>query len=188
MASSSGASGSRPSRYGAVAQAAHWLVFLLVAALFGIAWYMTDLPLGPEKIRIYNLHKSIGVLVLGLMLLRLLWRQVSPPPELPPDMAAWERAAARASHLLLYALLLVQPVIGIVHSWSANFPVVVFGLFTLPSLTAPSERLKDLLVALHAWVGWALLALIALHAAAALRHHFVLRDDVLRRMLPGGKP
>ena len=179
---------SRSSRYGAVAQGAHWLVVLLVAALFGIAWYMTDLPLGPEKIETYNLHKSIGVLVLAIMLLRLLWRRISPPPPLPADMAAWERRAAQASHALLYALLLIQPVIGIVHAWSANFPVVVFGLFTLPRLTGPSEALKTILEAAHHWVGWALLALIALHVAAALRHHFVLRDDVLRRMLPGGKP
>ena len=97
---------SRSTRYGAVAQGAHWLVVLLVAALFGIAWYMTDLPLGPEKIETYNLHKSIGVLVLAVMLLRLLWRRISPPPPLPPDMAAWERMAAHASHALelLHAL------------------------------------------------------------------------------------
>ncbi len=181
------ASGFHAARYGAVAQLAHWLVFLLVAALFGIAWYMTGLPLGPEKIRIYNLHKSIGALVLLLMALRLLWRQVSPSPRLPEGMADWERAAAHASHALLYGLLLAQPMIGIVHSWSANFPVVVFGLFTLPNLTSPSESLKNSSGALHYWNGWVLLALIALHAAAALRHHFVLRDDVLRRMLPGGK-
>lgn len=181
------ASSPRAARYGTVALAAHWLVFLLVVALFAIAWYMTGLPLGPEKIRIYNLHKSIGVLVLSLMALRLLWRWISPPPPLPSDMADWERLAAQASHILLYTLLLTQPVVGIVHSWSANFPVVVFGLFSLPNLTGPSEALKAFLGATHFWIGWALLALIAVHAAAALRHHFVLRDDVLRRMLPGGK-
>ena len=181
------ASSPHAARYGSIAQAAHWIVFLLVVALFAIAWYMTGLPLGPEKIRIYNLHKSIGVLVLALMVLRLVWRRVSPPPPLPSDMADWERLAARASHILLYTLLLAQPLVGIVHSWSANFPVVVFGLFTLPNLTGPSEALKEFLGALHFWIGWGLLGLIAVHAAAALRHHFVLRDDVLRRMLPGGK-
>lgn len=174
-------------RYGLVAQGAHWLVFLLVAALFGIAWYMVDLPLGPEKIKIYNLHKSIGVTVLSLMLLRLIWRQISRPPPLPRGTPAWERAAAHASHVLLYTLLLVQPTVGIVHSWSANFPVVVFGLFILPNLTGPSESLKELLSAVHYWGGWILLALIATHVGAALRHHFLLRDDVLRRMLPGGR-
>ncbi len=175
-------------RYGLVAQCAHWLVFLLVAALFAIALYMVDLPLGPEKIKVYNLHKSIGVTVLSLMLLRLLWRQVSRPPALPQEMPAWERAAAHASHALLYILLLVQPTVGIIQSWSANFPVVVFGLFILPNLTGPSESLKELLGVLHSWGAWLLLALIAAHVGAALRHHLVLRDDVLRRMLPGGRP
>lgn len=171
-------------RFGALAQSLHWTTVALVVALILVALYMTGLPLGPDKIRVYNLHKSLGVLVLLLTLLRLFWRWASPPPPLPRDMAAWERQAAKASHFLLYLLLFAQPLAGIIHSWSANFPVVVFGAVTLPNLTGPNPDLKALLEILHAWMGWTLCGVFLAHAAAALRHHFLLKDDVLRRMLP----
>ncbi len=174
-------------RYGAVAQLIHWVTVALVVALIVIAAYMTDLPLGPEKIKVYNLHKSLGVTVLALTLLRLAWRWISPPPALPSGMAGWERLAARTSHLLLYLLLFAQPVIGIVHSWAANFPVVVFGWFALPNLIGPNPGLKEVLEETHHFLGWALCGLFLLHAGAALRHHFQLKDDVLRRMLPGAQ-
>ncbi len=173
-------------RYGAVAQSLHWVIAALIVVMFLLGWYMTGLPLGPDKIKIYNLHKSIGVLILALVVLRVIWRLVSRPPPLPAEMAGWEHAAARASHALLYLLLFAQPLIGIAHSGAANFPVVVFGSFTLPALVGPDEALKKLLGAAHFWGGWAMLALVSLHIAAALRHHLVVKDDVLRRMLPGG--
>ena len=171
-------------RYGALAQLFHWSTVALVIALLAIAAYMTDLPLGPEKIQVYNLHKSLGVIVLALTLLRLVWRWISPPPPLPAGMADWEPRAAQASHLLLYLLLCAQPLTGIVHSWSANFPVVIFGTLTLPNLTGPNPGLKEILEETHHLMGWALCGLFLIHAGAALRHHFQLKDDVLRRMLP----
>ncbi len=171
-------------RYGALAQFFHWITVALVIALIVIAAYMTDLPLGPEKIQVYNLHKSLGVTVLALTLLRLVWRWLSPPPALPAGLAGWERLAAQASHLLLYLLLFAQPLTGIVHSWSANFPVVIFGALTLPNLTGPNPGLKEILEETHHLMGWALCGLFLIHAGAALRHHYQLKDDVLRRMLP----
>ncbi|MGF1607805.1 MAG: cytochrome b [Kiloniellales bacterium] len=173
------------SRYGAFAQSLHWLIAALVVALFTIGWFMQGLPLGPDKIKVFNLHKSIGVTVLALMLLRLAWRLISPPPPLPASMTGLERLAAKLNHLALYLLLIAQPVIGLLHSGAANFPVVVFGLVTLPALGSPDEALKRQLEGLHGLVAWAILALIALHVAAALRHHLLLKDGVLRRMLPG---
>lgn len=173
------------SRYGAFAQALHWLVAALVLALFAIGWFMEGLPLGPEKIEVFNLHKSIGVTVLVLMLLRLAWRLISPPPPLPAAMSGLERRAAKLSHLALYLLLFAQPVIGLLHSSAANFPVVVFGALTLPPLVGPDETLKQQLEGLHGLLAWVILALITLHVAAALRHHLLLKDSVLRRMLPG---
>ena len=173
-------------RYGALAQGLHWLIATLVVGMFLVGWYMEGLPLGPDKIKIYNLHKSFGVMILALMALRLIWRLISPPPPLPAGMPGHERAAAAASHTLLYLLILAQPVIGILHSNAANFPVVVFGLFSLPALTGPSEALKNALGAAHYWVAWAILGLVCVHVAAALRHHFLLKDGILRRMLPGG--
>ena len=173
-------------RYGALAQLLHWLVAVLVLGLIAVGWYMTGLPLAPETIKVYNLHKSFGVLVLTLMVLRLLWRLASPAPPLPATMSGAERAAAKASHLLLYLLLFAQPVIGILHSNAANFPIVVFDSVTLPALIGPDDALKKTLATVHFVSGWSILALVGLHVAAALRHHIVLKDDVLRRMLPGG--
>lgn len=172
-------------RYGAVALSLHWIVAGLVFAAIAIGAYMTDLPLGPDAIEVYNLHKSLGILILVLMVPRLLWRLVSPAPPLPDSMAGAERLAAKASHLLLYCLLLAQPVIGILHSNAANFPIVVFDSLTLPSLIGPDDALKNLLTTVHGVAGWTILGLVLLHVAAALRHHLVLKDDILRRMLPG---
>ena len=103
-------------------------------------------------------------------------------------MPDWERRAAKASHFLLYAILLIQPLVGVLHSWAANFPIVVFGWFTLPNLTGANKALEDILAWTHGTLGWSLVGLVLLHVAAALRHHFVVKDDVLRRMLPGRSP
>ena len=170
--------------YGAVAQILHWGILALVVALYWIGWRMDDLPLGPEKIQTFNLHKSIGVTVLTLAVVRLAWRLFNPPPPLPAGMPVWEQRAARAAHWLLYGLLFAQPVIGILHSNAANFPVVVWGSVTLPTVIGPGEAVKEALATAH-WIGAILLFLtVALHAAAALRHHVLLKDDILRRMLP----
>lgn len=175
-------------RFGVVAQLFHWVTVALVVALFAVAFYMVDLPLSPEKIKTYNLHKSLGLTVLCLAVLRLAWRLVTPPPPLPHDMASWERRAARTSHALLYLMLFAQPLLGLVHSWAANFPVVIYGTITLPNPIGANEPLKNAVVAAHFWLGMAMLGLIALHTLAALKHHVVDRDDILRRMLPGAGP
>ena len=146
---------------------------------------MTELPIGPELVQNYNLHKSIGFLVLCLVALRLLWRIVSPPPPLPDGMGQMERVGAKAAHFLLYALLFLQPIVGLLGSWAANFPVVVFGAFVVPQLVGPNEQMKEFWTAVHYWSSWLMLTLILLHIAAALRHHFLIRDNTLRRMLPG---
>jgi cytochrome b561 len=171
-------------RYGAVAQTLHWLIAALVVVMFGLGWYMGDLPLGPRKLELYQLHKSIGLTIFALAVLRLGWRLTHPAPPLPAHMAPWERAAARTSHALLYAMLLIQPMIGFLQSNAANFPVVVWGVLPLPALIAPDEPLADRLVDVHEWGARIILFLVLLHIAAALRHHFWLKDDVLRRMLP----
>ena len=174
-----------PQRYGYLAQSFHWGIAALVVLLFGLAWYMDDLPLGPEKSKFYNLHKSLGITVFTLAALRLLWRWISPPPPLPGGISDWERRAAKASHLLLYLVLFLQPLLGVLGSWAANFPIIVFGWFTIPALTAPSETMKEFWGALHAWTSYVIFLLVLVHAGAALRHHFALKDNVLQRMLPG---
>jgi len=180
--------GNDEQRYGAVAQTLHWLIAALVFVMFGLGWYMTDLPLGQRKFDLYQLHKSIGLTIFTLAVLRLCWRLLNPAPPLPAHMAAWERRAARTSHALLYTLLLVQPAIGYVQSNAANFPLVVWDVLPVPALLAPDEPLAETLASVHGLVANLIFVLVALHVAAALRHHFWLKDNVLRRMFPGRLP
>lgn len=172
-------------RYGAVAQAFHWLVAAGVLWQFALGWYMTDLPNTPAKLELYNLHKSTGLTVLGLAVLRLAWRAWSPAPPLPAGRPAWERRAARASHALLYALLFAQPLSGLTLALAAEFPSVIYGAFVLPDPLGHREGLEAAMRATHVYLADAMAVLVLVHAGAALRHHLLLRDDVLRRMLPG---
>ncbi len=175
-------------RYGAVAQALHWLIAGLVIFMLGLGWYMEDLPRGPHQAEMYQLHASLGVTLLALVILRLAWRLYTPPPPLPASMPAWERKAARGSHFLLYALLLIQPVIGILQAGAADLQLQIWGVLPLPAVLAPNEPLADTLFGVHGLVATLLGALVLVHTGAALRHHFWLKDDVMRRMLPGPLP
>jgi cytochrome b561 len=172
-------------RYGAIAQVFHWLIAVLIFVMLGLGYYMEDLPLGTRKLELYGIHKSIGITIAGLAVLRLLWRFLNPPPRLPASMKPWERKVAGVVHALLYLMLLVQPLIGFLQSNAANSPVVLWGVLLLPPLVGPDDPLGETLIGVHAIGGNFLAVLVILHVAAALRHHFVLKDDVLRRMLPG---
>ena len=179
-------------RYTAVAIMLHWLVALGILVLIGLGLAMVHLPLGPlTQFRLYQLHKSIGITVLLAGLLRILWRIFHHPPPLPA-LPRLEKAAAEGMHTLLYVLMVVLPMTGwaLVSVSPFNLPTVLYGLVPWPHLPvlstledkAPVEAVMKLV---HGKLGWLLLALAVLHAGAGLRHHFVLRDGVLRRMLPG---
>ncbi len=174
-------------RWGGIAQLLHWGMAVLVVGMFPLGWYMVGLPLGPAKLDYYSWHKSFGITILVLVALRLAWRLANPTPQLPGDTPRWERGAAHASHVLLYALLVALPVAGYVINSAANFPLSVFGWFSIPNVIAESESLKESATLVHQVLGWVLLAVLAVHVAAALRHHVILRDDVLLRMLPGAR-
>jgi cytochrome b561 len=173
-----------PDRYGAVAQTFHWLIAALIVAQFTLAWMADDLPLGMQKLAMLARHKSFGMTVLMLAVLRLLWRLFHRPPELPVGMAPTERMLARGTHVLFYVLLFAMPLTGWMMSSAKNYSVSWFGRFTWPDLIAPNERAFDLLKTTHRTLSWLLLALAILHILAALKHHFWNKDDVLRRMLP----
>ena len=169
-------------RYTRTAIALHWLVAALVIAQIAWGWWMQGIakqPVGP-RVDAFNLHKSMGMLILALMLARLAWRIGHPPPSLPP-MPRWQRSAAHASHALLYAALIAQPLIGYLGSVWSGYPVRIFGV-VLPVWGARHPALKDALSQAHLVVGCVLMAAIALHVAAALRH-LSLRDGIVRRML-----
>jgi cytochrome b561 len=176
--------GSSATRYGAVAQAFHWLIAGLIANQFVLAYRADDLPLGAHKLGLLAWHKSFGMTVFMLAILRLLWRLKHPPPELPSGMAPIERLLARATHIAFYVFLFVQPLTGWLMSSAKNYSVSWFGLFTWPNLIGKNETAFNLLRSTHDTLSAVLFAIAVLHILAAFKHHFWNKDDVLLRMLP----
>ena len=168
------------------AKALHWIIALAVFALLGVGLWMTGLPLGLLKFKVYGWPKWIGLTGLVLTVARLWWRWRHPPPALPGAVPAWERRAAHAAHGTLFFLLLAMPISGWLMNSAAGFPLQWFGLFNLPSIAPHDRDLHELAESMHEWLFWALVALAAAHAAAALYHHLFQRDATLARMLPRG--
>src|SRR3979411_3130783 len=175
---------SLPMRYGAVAQAFHWLIAALIVIQFVLASMADDLPIGAHKLALLARHKSFGMTVLMLALLRLLWGYKHPPPALPDHMSPLERKLARATHIALYVLLFAMPVTGWLMSSAKNYSVSWFGLFTWPNLIGKNESAFEWLRSTHDALSGVLFVIAVLHILAALKHHFWNRDDVLVRMLP----
>jgi cytochrome b561 len=171
-------------RYGAVAIAFHWLVAAALFVTFPLGLYMADLPLSPRKLALVSYHKWIGVTVLALMSLRLAWRLTHRPPPLPLAMPAWQGRAATLAHWALYGLLLAIPLSGWLYSSAVGVPTVYLGLWQLPDLVGKDKALAEALKLAHKALNFTLLALVVVHVAAALKHHFVDRDGLLARMLP----
>jgi cytochrome b561 len=173
-------------RYGAVAIALHWLVAVAVVATFPLGLYVAELPDSPRKLELAAYHKWIGVTVLALMAVRLGWRLAHRPPPLQSAMPVWQRRAAATAHWALYALLVAIPLSGWLYSSAAGVPTVYLGLWRLPDGVGADETLAAALKLAHQTLNFGLLALVIVHVAAALKHHFVDRDGLLARMLPGG--
>lgn len=172
-------------RWSPVSQAFHWLSALLLVAIAAIGLVMEDMPNTPDKIRLYALHKSLGLTLLGIVLLRLLWRWTRPVPADVPGLSPWIRRAAGAVHWSLYAMMLAMPLSGWLLNSAEGYPLQWFKLFNLPALAGRSEDLADFAGDVHENGFWLLVALVAGHVMAALFHHFFLGDRTLHRMLPG---
>jgi len=170
--------------YRAGAKWLHWLVALLVIGLLVVGLYMTGMRISPQKIQLYMTHKSVGLTVLALMLLRIAYRLKNPPPALPESIPNWQKKASNISHTLLYGLLLAMPISGWLMNGASGFPMKYFGLVRVPDLLARNQESLALFKALHFYMAWTLIAVITLHVLAAMKHHFIDRDSVLRRMLP----
>ena len=173
-----------PACYTRTAIALHWLIFLLIACGFTLAVYMVDLPLSPQKLKYFSWHKWIGVTVFMLAVGRLAGRLVHPAPALPATMPAWQLSAEAVSHVLLYVLILVVPLTGWLYSSADGVQTVYLRVVPLPDLLAKDKALAELLKFIHVMLNYTMLTLVIIHAAAALKHHFLDRDDVLKRMLP----
>jgi len=171
-------------RFGIVTIVLHWLVPIPVFALFALGWWMTELDyydswykLGPWW------HKSIGILLFLIVITRLLWRFISPPSQPLANHKPWEVKVAHAVHLLLYLLLLVTMFSGYLISTADNRPIEVFGWFSVPATITSIADQEDVAGEVHFIVASILIAMVVLHAAAALKHHFIDRDNSLKRIL-----
>lgn len=170
--------------WGLPAQLLHWIIVALVITQFVLATIAGDLPLGMRKLAMLARHKSVGITILALALLRLAWRWSNPTPVLPATLRPYEVLLARFTHTALYALLIAMPLTGWIMSSARSFAVSWFGLLQLPDLVRPNRALYDAMLTTHGVLAWTLATIATLHVLAALKHHFVLKDDVLRRMLP----
>jgi cytochrome b561 len=171
-------------RYDAIAQAFHWVIVALIVTQFALAWTADDLPLGLHKLVLLARHKSFGMTILMLAMLRVAWRLANPPPPLPHGMSNLERRLAHVTHFALYALLFAMPLTGWLMSSAKNYTVSWFGLFAWPNLIGKNEDSFKALRETHELLSDVLIAVVALHTLAALKHHFWNKDDVLKRMLP----
>ena len=170
--------------YTAIAKGLHWSMALLIFGLLALGFYMADLPLSPEKLQYFSWHKWAGVSVFFLVWLRLLWRATHRPPAYPLGMTGMQRLLAHGGHGALYLLMVIIPLSGWLMSSAKGVPTVWFGVLPLPDLLARDKELGKQLTELHFALNISLLVLIAVHTTAALLHHLVLKDDILRRMLP----
>jgi len=182
-------------RYGTVAMSLHWLIAATVIANIAIGLIMSDLPrTDPTKFQLIGLHKSIGLTVLTLSVLRLVWRWVNPVPPPPPGLSSLMKFAGRAVHFILYFLIVAVPLAGwlMVSVGSMGHPTPVFGLFGWPSFPVLADMSRsaghpyhEAFEFIHVLLAWGMIVLVPIHIAAALYHQFVRGDDVLLRMLPG---
>ncbi|MEM7618526.1 MAG: cytochrome b/b6 domain-containing protein [Pseudomonadota bacterium] len=169
-------------RYGLISKALHWGMALVILSLLGAGFFMTDMDFSPFKLEIYALHKSFGMLILMLFGLRILWRSFSVTPDHLQTHATWERGLSKVIHLLLYISMVGMPLSGWIMSSAGDFTNSFFGLFVFPDLVDKDEQLFELMREVHELLAFALLAAITLHMAGAFKHHFIDRDETLKRM------
>ena len=171
--------------YKPIARVLHWTIAALVLFMLPLGLVIANEWGGPAQQFLYNLHKSIGATLIPLVIIRLLYRLNNPPPPLPSDLPAIQQFAAHASHWSLYALILIQPIVGYIMTSAYPAPVPFFGLFNLPAIWPANRALSEQLSVVHLYIGIAIAVIAAVHISAALYHHFVRKDRVLMRMISG---
>ncbi|MEW6677555.1 MAG: cytochrome b [Pseudomonadota bacterium] len=175
--------GSAADHYGLGLIALHWLTLALIATAFALGLWLADMPLSPLKLKLYAWHKWIGLLVLALLPLRL-WLRVRDRLDRLQELEPWEARLSALVHGLIYLLMVLVPLLGWLHSSAAGFSVVWFGVLPLPDLVDKQPELAKVLKAMHESAVYFLAGIVVIHALAALYHHHIQRDQVLRRMIP----
>jgi cytochrome b561 len=171
--------------YGSISRLNHWITAALFIGLIALGLYMEDLPKGPLKSDLVQIHKGLAIALMAFVVLRIAWRFINPGPAMVRTGTPLEQKLAVAVHALLVLGLVAMPLSGWIMSNAGGHPAGFFGLFTLPALVDKSEVIKEIAGTVHELLGKAMIAVIALHLAGALKHHFVYRDDTLRRMIVG---
>lgn len=170
--------------YGSVAKFLHWFIFILVSTLLIVGFVMDDIQGKALKGLVYNAHKLTGILVLGLMMFRIAWALTNKKPKLPDHTPTYEKVFAYSIHILLYVLLLLMPLSGWIMSCAAAKCPSFFGLFNLTLPILPNKALANLCGQIHQITAWTIISVLTIHVTAALKHHFLNKDHILKRMLP----
>jgi cytochrome b561 len=171
-----------PLAYSRIAQLLHWLLAVLIVLTFSFGLYMVELPFSPQRLKQYNWHKWAGMTILFLSAARLLWRLSHRAPAPLLGMPAWQRLASGGTHGLMYVLFFAIPMAGWLYSSALGFPIVLYGVIEMPDLVSRNKELAETLKLIHKYLAYSLAALVLLHIAAALQHHFILKDGLLARM------
>ncbi len=169
------------SHFGKIAIILHWIMALLLVGLVILGLYMVELPIGLEKLKLYGWHKEYGILALMLVIVRFTWRLTNKTPDL--NIPLLEKIAARAVHWLFYVFMFALPVTGWLVTSTAGLPVSFFGLFVLPTIVSSDPQSLAMYEEIHKWLGYGLIVTFFLHTSAALKHHFINKDDILKRIL-----
>ena len=169
--------------WGLITRSFHWFMAVAILVMFIVGTIMINMPTSPEKIDMFRFHKSLGMLLLCLALMRLFWRFVNPAPALPDYIPQNEQFLVRAGQFVMYALLICIPLSGWTINSAANFPMKWFGLFVVPPITGPSIEVEDTAKTVHLTLIIILAIILCAHIAAALRHHYVNKNDILKNML-----
>ena len=168
--------------WGLISKLFHWLMAISILFMAGLGLTMINVRLSPMKLEMFIVHKSLGILLLAMAIMRIAWRFANPTPALPESMSRREILFARFTHVWIYVLLIGIPLSGWVINSAADFPLRWFGLFEIPSIAAPSIEVEEFAKKTHMVLLIALGVTIGGHIFAALRHHIVLGDNILRRM------
>lgn len=169
-------------RFGLVTIFLHWVMAILMIVLVILGLYMVRIPISELKLNLYGWHKELGILILMLVMVRIVWRINNTNPSLA-SLPLLERIAARSVHWIFYLLMLALPISGWLITSAAGLPVSFFGLFVLPNLVSPNEEQRILFQEIHRWLAYGLIVVFCGHVGAALKHHFINKDDILRRIL-----
>lgn len=174
--------------FGSVAKVFHWLMALMIIGMFIVGFVMSSMPSSSMKFALYGMHKATGFVLFILVVLRLSWRFINPVPRLPTSLHSVHYKLAKLSPLALYIMIFLMTLSGYIMSNAAGYPISVYGLFTVPNIIPKSPNLSKIASTIHVYSAFLFIAILTLHVSAALYHHFILKTNILLRMLPAWFP